>query len=108
MWLQVGGGAAAVTPVAARAEEPPSSPPLVNGHAEAQEPEPRVLVSHVLTNPGPEYWRNRNPLADDIFITDVTVNLSTVTIRECKTEKGFFRERDGSESQHPAEVDKCA
>lgn len=54
------------------------------------------LVTHVLTNPGPEYWRTRNPLADDIVITDVTVNLSTVTIRECRTEKGFFRERTGT------------
>ena len=49
-----------------------------------------------MTNPGPEYWRTRNPVADEIFITDVTVNLSTVTIRECKTEKGFFRERQQS------------
>lgn len=31
---------------------------------------------------------------DQIVITDVTVNLETVTIRECKTERGFFRERD--------------
>uniref|UniRef100_A0A1B6JIY9 Uncharacterized protein n=2 Tax=Homalodisca TaxID=139475 RepID=A0A1B6JIY9_9HEMI len=98
---QVGGGAgaAASTPVVVRAEEPPSAPPLVNGHQAAQvESEPQVLVSHVLTNPGPEYWRQRNPVADEIFITDVTVNLSTVTIRECKTEKGFFRERSGSQS----------
>ncbi|XP_063222035.1 polycomb group protein Pc [Bacillus rossius redtenbacheri] len=48
----------------------------------------------VLKNPGAEYWRRRNPVVDQVFITDVTVNLTTVTIRECKTEKGFFRERD--------------
>ncbi|XP_043468214.1 polycomb group protein Pc [Leptopilina heterotoma] len=47
-----------------------------------------------LTSPGTDYWHSRNPVADQVFITDVTVNLKTVTIRECKTEKGFFRERD--------------
>ncbi|KAF7288009.1 chromodomain protein polycomb isoform X2 [Rhynchophorus ferrugineus] len=46
-----------------------------------------------LTSPGSEYWLSRNPVADQVFITDVTVNLKTVTIRECKTEKGFFKER---------------
>ncbi|XP_050578302.1 polycomb group protein Pc [Bombus affinis] len=47
-----------------------------------------------LSSPGTDYWHARNPVADQVFITDVTVNLKTVTIRECKTEKGFFRERD--------------
>ena len=47
-----------------------------------------------LSSPGTDYWLARNPVADQVFITDVTVNLKTVTIRECKTEKGFFRERD--------------
>lgn len=41
-----------------------------------------------------EYWLNRQPLADQIVITDVTVCDMTVTIRECKTKQGFFRERD--------------
>lgn len=40
------------------------------------------------------YWLSRAPVADQIFITDVTVNLQTVTIRECRTEKGFFRSRE--------------
>lgn len=53
-------------------------------------------LNHVLTSPGSEYWLARNPVADQVFITDVTVNLKTVTIRECKTEKGFFREREDS------------
>ncbi|KAG8230159.1 hypothetical protein J437_LFUL010410 [Ladona fulva] len=43
--------------------------------------------------PGCEYWHSRVPSADQIFITDVTVNLRTVTIRECKTKSGFFKER---------------
>lgn len=40
------------------------------------------------------YWLARVPVADQVFITDVTVNLQTVTIRECRTERGFFRPRD--------------
>ncbi|GLH13139.1 Polycomb group protein Pc [Gryllus bimaculatus] len=59
---------------------------------------PPCLGAAILTNPGAEYWHTRNPMADQVFITDVTVNLKTVTIRECKTEKGFFRNRDQSES----------
>lgn len=42
----------------------------------------------------PRLWLPKNRNADQVFITDVTVNLETVTIRECKTERGFFRERD--------------
>lgn len=45
----------------------------------------------VLVAPDPTYWYKRNPLADEIFITDVTANLITVTIRECKTRQGFFK-----------------
>lgn len=56
-------------------------------------------VTHVMTHHDGEYWRARNPVADEIFITDVTVNLKTVTIRECKTEKGFFKERDHKEQK---------
>lgn len=51
-----------------------------------------------LISPDTDYWQARNPVADQVFITDVTVNLKTVTIRECKTEKGFFRERDPKET----------
>lgn len=40
------------------------------------------------------YWMSRSPVADQIFITDVTVNLQTITIRECRTEKGFFKARE--------------
>ncbi|CAK1552202.1 unnamed protein product [Leptosia nina] len=44
---------------------------------------------------GSAYWCARSPVADQIFITDVTVNLQTVTIRECRTQDGFFRAREG-------------
>lgn len=42
----------------------------------------------------PRLWLPKARRTDQVFITDVTVNLETVTIRECKTERGFFRERD--------------
>lgn len=42
----------------------------------------------------PRLWLPKARKHDQVFITDVTVNLETVTIRECKTERGFFRERD--------------
>lgn len=60
------------------------------------------IVDEVLTSPGSEYWLARNPVADQVFITDVTVNLKTVTIRECKTEKGFFKERE--DKSNPSDV----
>lgn len=41
----------------------------------------------------PRLWLPKSRNTDQVFITDVTVNLETVTIRECKTERGFFRER---------------
>ncbi|XP_066246889.1 polycomb group protein Pc-like isoform X2 [Euwallacea similis] len=51
-----------------------------------------------LMSPSSDFWLSRNPVADQVFITDVTVNLKTVTIRECKTGKGFFKEwEDGQE-----------
>ncbi|XP_015522564.1 polycomb group protein Pc isoform X2 [Neodiprion pinetum] len=62
----------------------------VKQHTDISKPE----ICVPLTSPGTDYWHARNPVADQVFITDVTVNLKTVTIRECKTEKGFFRERD--------------
>ena len=42
----------------------------------------------------PTLWLPSAQKTDQVFITDVTVNLETVTIRECKTERGFFKERD--------------
>lgn len=47
----------------------------------------------------PRLWLPRCHMTDQIFITDVTVNQETATIRECKTEKGFFRERNVSVTQ---------
>lgn len=58
-----------------------------------------LVTSHIITHHGADYWKARNPVADQVFITDVTVNLQTVTIRECKTEKGFFKEREHKEQK---------
>ena len=56
--------------------------------------------NHLLT-PSLDYWHRKNPLVDQIFITDVTVNMMTVTIRECKTVSGFFRSRPANDQQKP-------
>lgn len=40
---------------------------------------------------GLAYWRK--PLIDQIVITDVTANFVTVTVKECLTDKGFFKAR---------------
>lgn len=37
--------------------------------------------------------------SEQVFITDVTVNLETVTIRECKSSSGFFKSRDMEQQQ---------
>lgn len=51
----------------------------------------------LLTSPKsahPKLWLPKaHSTSDQVFITDVTVNLETVTIRECKTERGFFKSR---------------
>lgn len=71
-----------------------NKPLTVNGHHTVSFSDD---ISSAVTSPGSDYWLARNPVADQVFITDVTVNLKTVTIRECKTEKGFFKERDDTD-----------
>lgn len=44
-------------------------------------------------SPPPEFWRKQNRLVDQILITDVTANDVCITVRECKTSVGFFREK---------------
>lgn len=41
----------------------------------------------------PRLWLPRHVIADQVIITDVTVNKETVTIRESKNEHGFFQPR---------------
>ncbi|XP_035234050.1 polycomb group protein Pc-like [Stegodyphus dumicola] len=40
-----------------------------------------------------DFWKKQNPLVDHVLITDVTTNLLTVTVRECDTSCGFFKDR---------------
>uniref|UniRef100_A0A182JU53 Chromo domain-containing protein n=1 Tax=Anopheles christyi TaxID=43041 RepID=A0A182JU53_9DIPT len=47
----------------------------------------------------PRLWLPKAQTTNQVFITDVTVNLETVTIRECKTEEGFFKTRDMQQQQ---------
>lgn len=55
-----------------------------------------LIASHQKTmrrsSPPPELWRKQNKLVDQILITDVTTNNMTITVRECKTLQGFFKE----------------
>lgn len=65
--------------------EPPTTPKSTTAPAEQTSP------YHEFASP--RLWLPKFHLTDQIFITDVTVNSETATIRECKTEKGFFKER---------------
>lgn len=55
----------------------------------------------LLTSPKsahPKLWLPKvQSTSDQVFITDVTVNSATITIRECKTERGFFKTRQDME-----------
>ncbi|XP_013788053.1 uncharacterized protein LOC106471971 [Limulus polyphemus] len=53
--------------------------------------------------PAPKFWHSQHPLVDQIFITDVTANLVTVTVRECSTSQGFFRDRMENEKASSAD-----
>lgn len=79
----------------------PNDPPQVNEQDNQQEnldaPVNNSQLNKTMpTSPRsvpPQLWLPKVRSTDQVFITDVTVNLETVTIRECKTERGFFRER---------------
>ncbi|KAL5291537.1 CBX8 family protein [Megaselia abdita] len=54
-----------------------------------------IVRKPVHHQPATRIWLPKKcKISDKVVITDVTVNLKTVTIRECKTEQGFFKERD--------------
>ena len=60
------------------------------------EPEPTTETRTVWVNHSHKYWREKNPVVDQVLITDVQVDLDSVVIRECPTDKGFFRERNNA------------
>ncbi|CAL1266179.1 unnamed protein product [Larinioides sclopetarius] len=45
-----------------------------------------------------DFWKKQNPVVDHVLITDVTTNLLTVTVRECDTSSGFFKDRPNPEN----------
>lgn len=46
------------------------------------------------TPPPPELWLKKNPVVDQILITDVTSKSLTITVLECSSSRGFFRDRE--------------
>lgn len=50
----------------------------------------RAIVQTAASNAAPSIWNRNKETASSIFITDVTANDCTVTIRECSTHEGFF------------------
>ncbi|XP_073943501.1 chromodomain protein polycomb [Choristoneura fumiferana] len=83
---------AATAPAEPKGARPP--PPSTPQEDDDSWSEPPSATPATQPRRGAAYWMARSPVADQIFITDVTVNLQTVTIRECRTERGFFRPRE--------------
>lgn len=86
----------AVVPVCAKNNEESPPPPIIKDK-EVSTDNNNTINRPLIYSPKaapPRLWLPKSRVAEQIFITDVTVNLETVTIRECKTERGFFRERD--------------
>lgn len=97
--------AAALAPPAAPQEEnspkrpdlPVSNNNTINNNNSSNTTNGKHQQHHLTLSPRaapPQLWLPRAQVTDQVFITDVTVNLETVTIRECKTERGFFKTRD--------------
>uniref|UniRef100_A0A8C5E026 Chromobox protein homolog 8-like n=1 Tax=Gouania willdenowi TaxID=441366 RepID=A0A8C5E026_GOUWI len=59
------------------------------------EPEENILDARLFAAPqrAPGAWSPRLMNVGSVTVTDVTMNLLTVTIRECTTDKGFFTEK---------------
>ena len=58
------------------------------------------------SSPPPEFWKKQNKLVDQIMITDVTANQMTITVRECKTVHGFFKDREMKSIAVSTDTDK--
>ncbi|XP_011195637.1 polycomb group protein Pc [Zeugodacus cucurbitae] len=84
--------------------------PKRNGHVTEQHQQRQsALAPHSPKALPPSFWLpSKCNISDKVVITDVTVNLETVTIRECKTERGFFRERELKSSGMKTESDSAA
>ncbi|GFT30140.1 chromobox protein homolog 6 [Nephila pilipes] len=67
-----------------------------------------IVSSDIVADEAPEssqsslsddFWKKQNPVVDHVLITDVTTNLLTVTVRECDTSSGFFKDRPKPENE---------
>ncbi|XP_068142810.1 LOW QUALITY PROTEIN: polycomb group protein Pc [Drosophila tropicalis] len=77
--------------------QPPSLPQTMenNNVTKLSQKQPQILTPLSPRALPPRFWLPAKcNISNRVVITDVTVNLETVTIRECKTERGFFRERE--------------
>ncbi|GFQ73692.1 chromobox protein homolog 6 [Trichonephila clavata] len=82
----------------------PDVPQQLNGHPPRQtllQPKnnncnrsPSCAMLNGDPTPPPEVWLKKNPVVDQILITDVTSKSLTITVLECQTSQGFFRERE--------------
>ncbi|CRK92987.1 CLUMA_CG006617, isoform A [Clunio marinus] len=92
-----------------KTEEPNTPEKLVSSSPENKNSSKENKFTNLMTNSNvklltspksahPKLWLPKaQSTSNQIFITDVTVNLETVTIRECKTERGFFKSRQDME-----------
>ncbi|XP_037523418.1 polycomb group protein Pc [Rhipicephalus sanguineus] len=81
-----------------QAASPPMLLPPKEASAEPAVAEPEYSQLAII----PDFWQKQSPVVDQVLITDVTANLVTVTVRECRTQAGFFRDR--SNEQAPKDI----
>lgn len=81
-----------------QAASPPTLLPPKEVSAEPATAEPEYSPMAII----PDFWQKQSPVVDQVLITDVTANLVTVTVRECRTQAGFFRDR--SNEQAPKDI----
>lgn len=81
-----------------QAASPPMLLPPKETSAEPAVAEPEYSQLAII----PDFWQKQSPVVDQVLITDVTANLVTVTVRECRTQAGFFRDR--SNEQAPKDI----
>ncbi|XP_037570872.1 polycomb group protein Pc [Dermacentor silvarum] len=81
-----------------QAASPPMLLPPKEANAEPAVAEPEYSQLAII----PDFWQKQSPVVDQVLITDVTANLVTVTVRECRTQAGFFRDR--SNEQAPKDI----
>ena len=82
---------------------------VANNNINSDNIKTEVMATHKTisrSSPPPEFWKKQNKLVDQIMITDVTANQMTITVRECKTVHGFFRDREMKSIAVSTDTDK--